>query len=165
MPSLKEKYIAMRQLHESGCFVIPNPWDVGSTRYLQSLGFKALATTSSGAAWSMGAPDNYLSLAHALPIARWVRGWPVPASDAPAAGEGAANGLLAKLLLISRVTYHSTALCRSANTPLWKYGAVSAMLRSVGTLKAPHRLMTRARSGRAPPSAGSVTNGPHNPRS
>jgi 2-methylisocitrate lyase-like PEP mutase family enzyme len=66
MPSQREKYFAMRQLHESGCFVIPNPWDVGSTRYLQSLGFKALATTSSGAAWSMGAPDNYLSLAHAL---------------------------------------------------------------------------------------------------
>src|ERR1700751_511526 len=63
MPSLKEKYAAMRQLHDSGCFVIPNPWDVGSARYLQSLGFKALATTSSGAAWSMGAPDNSLGLA------------------------------------------------------------------------------------------------------
>ena len=66
MPSLKEKYALMRQLHQGGCFVIPNPWDVGSTRYLQSLGFKALATTSSGAAWSMGSPDNDISLAHAL---------------------------------------------------------------------------------------------------
>jgi 2-methylisocitrate lyase-like PEP mutase family enzyme len=50
-----------RQLHESGCFVIPNPWDVGSARYLQGLGFKALASTSSGAAWSMGRSDGALS--------------------------------------------------------------------------------------------------------
>jgi 2-methylisocitrate lyase-like PEP mutase family enzyme len=49
--------VAFRQLHESGCFVIPNPWDVGSARYLQGLGFKALATTSSGFAFSRGLPD------------------------------------------------------------------------------------------------------------
>ena len=41
-----------RELHESGCFVIPNPWDLGSARYLAALGFKALATTSSGFAWT-----------------------------------------------------------------------------------------------------------------
>ena len=45
---------AFRQLHESGCSVIPNPWDIGSARYVQGLGFKALATTSSGVAWSQG---------------------------------------------------------------------------------------------------------------
>ena len=49
---------AFRGLHASGCFVIPNPWDVGSARYLQSLGFKALATTSSGFAWSCGQADG-----------------------------------------------------------------------------------------------------------
>jgi 2-methylisocitrate lyase-like PEP mutase family enzyme len=59
--STAEKRRAFRKLHESGCFVIPNPWDVGSARYLQSLGFKALASTSSGAAWSQGLPDNGLS--------------------------------------------------------------------------------------------------------
>ncbi|HEX3470480.1 MAG TPA: isocitrate lyase/phosphoenolpyruvate mutase family protein [Silvibacterium sp.] len=48
---------AFRKLHESGCFVIPNPWDVGSARYLRGLGFKALATTSSGFAFSRGLPD------------------------------------------------------------------------------------------------------------
>jgi 2-methylisocitrate lyase-like PEP mutase family enzyme len=48
---------AFRKLHESGLFVIPNPWDVGTTRYLRSLGFKALATTSSGLAFSRGLPD------------------------------------------------------------------------------------------------------------
>lgn len=51
-----------RRLHESGCFVIPNPWDRGSARLLEQLGFPALATTSSGFAWSMGRPDNGVSL-------------------------------------------------------------------------------------------------------
>jgi 2-methylisocitrate lyase-like PEP mutase family enzyme len=58
MPSIAEKRAAFRRLHESGCFVIPNPWDVGTARYLQHLGFKALATTSAGAAFSLGKPDN-----------------------------------------------------------------------------------------------------------
>src|SRR5947209_12974830 len=49
---------AFARLHESGCFVIPNPWDVGSARFLRHLGFKALATTSSGFAFSRGLPDT-----------------------------------------------------------------------------------------------------------
>jgi methylisocitrate lyase len=57
---------AFRALHERGCFVIPNPWDVGSARLLEGLGFKALATTSSGFAWSMGRADNQVSLDMAL---------------------------------------------------------------------------------------------------
>src|SRR5438876_611580 len=51
-----------RQLHESGCFLVPNPWDLGSARLLAQLGFRALATTSSGFAWSLGRPDNHVSL-------------------------------------------------------------------------------------------------------
>ena len=47
-----------RELHQSGCFVIPNPWDIGSARYLQHFGFQALATTSSGFAFSRGLPDG-----------------------------------------------------------------------------------------------------------
>ena len=47
-----------RELHRSGCFAIPNPWDIGSARYLQHLGFKALATSSAGFAFSRGLPDN-----------------------------------------------------------------------------------------------------------
>lgn len=58
MPTIAEKRRAFRQLHESGCFIIPNPWDGGTARYLQHLGFKAIATTSSGAAWSMALPDE-----------------------------------------------------------------------------------------------------------
>ena len=57
-PSVADKRRTFQRLHESGCFVIPNPWDVGSARLLQSLGFKALATTSAGFAWSQGRPDN-----------------------------------------------------------------------------------------------------------
>jgi len=67
------KRAEFRRLHERGCFVIPNPWDVGSTRYLQHLGFPALATTSSGCAWAMGKPDNGVTvddvLAHIEAIA------------------------------------------------------------------------------------------------
>jgi 2-methylisocitrate lyase-like PEP mutase family enzyme len=54
MPTTAEKRATFRRLHESGCFVIPNPWDIGTTRYLQNMGFKALATTSAGFAWSRG---------------------------------------------------------------------------------------------------------------
>jgi len=60
-PSIADKRRAFHKLHETGCFVIPNPWDVGSARYLQSLGFKALATTSSGFAWSHGHRDGGMS--------------------------------------------------------------------------------------------------------
>lgn len=54
---LCEPMSTFRQLHESGCFVIANPWDMGTARYLQHLGFQALATTSSGLAFSRGLPD------------------------------------------------------------------------------------------------------------
>src|ERR1051325_2146965 len=66
---------AFRTLHEEGCFVMPNPWDVGSARYLQHLGFPALATTSAGFAFSRGLPDSEeavtrdTSLAHIAEIA------------------------------------------------------------------------------------------------
>ncbi|MBN8922928.1 MAG: 2-methylisocitrate lyase [Rhodanobacter sp. 68-29] len=53
---------AFRKLHESGCFMLPNPWDPGSARALQQLGFKALATTSSGFAWSRAHADNAMDV-------------------------------------------------------------------------------------------------------
>jgi 2-methylisocitrate lyase-like PEP mutase family enzyme len=63
MPSPTPEEIAarraeFRRLHESGCFVMPNPWDVGSAVYLRKLGFPALATTSAGMAFSQGLPDD-----------------------------------------------------------------------------------------------------------
>ncbi len=56
-PTLREKRARFRALHNDGCFLIPNPWDVGSARMLQHLGFKALASTSAGFAWATGRPD------------------------------------------------------------------------------------------------------------
>ena len=66
MPAHDPRVSEFRRLHESGCFVIPNPWDVGSARYLEQLGFSALATTSAGFAWSVGRPDNGVTLDQAL---------------------------------------------------------------------------------------------------
>ena len=60
-PTVADKRRVFHKMHESGCFAIPNPWDVGSALYLQGLGFKALATTSSGFAWSQGRPDGGMS--------------------------------------------------------------------------------------------------------
>ena len=65
-PDIADKRRAFAALHQSGCFVIPNPWDAGSARYLQSLGFKALATTSAGFAWSHARPDNGITRDMAL---------------------------------------------------------------------------------------------------
>ena len=82
-----------RALHESGCFVIPNPWDVGSARYLQHLGFAALATTSAGFAFSQGLPDSDVavsrdrSLAHIAEITSSVE-VPVNADFASGYGSG-----------------------------------------------------------------------------
>src|SRR5438045_6984796 len=58
MPSIAEKRATFRKLHERGCFVIPNPWDIGTARYLQHLEFKALATTSAGFAFTRGLADS-----------------------------------------------------------------------------------------------------------
>jgi 2-methylisocitrate lyase-like PEP mutase family enzyme len=73
MPSPAEKRATFRKLHAQGCFVIPNPWDVGSARYLQGLGFKALASTSAGFAFTQGLADGAvpraMMLAHFREIA------------------------------------------------------------------------------------------------
>ena len=62
------------RLHASGCFVMPNPWDVGSARALEQLGFPALATTSAGFAWTLGRADNEVTLDEALEHLRAVAG-------------------------------------------------------------------------------------------
>lgn len=67
------------ELHRSGCFVLPNPWDAGSARYLQGLGFKALATTSSGFAWSQGSTDGGMAREAVLSHLRTM----VAATDVP----------------------------------------------------------------------------------
>ena len=61
-PTVADKRKTFRKLHETGCFVIPNPWNVGTARFLQGLGFKAMATTSAGHAHALGYPDGAQSL-------------------------------------------------------------------------------------------------------
>jgi len=79
MTTLTEKRAAFRALHHGACFVLPNPWDIGSARYLQHLGFKALATTSAGVAFSLGLPDNAVSRDDMLAHVRTI----VEATDLP----------------------------------------------------------------------------------
>jgi methylisocitrate lyase len=66
MSTQQERVAEFRRLHESGCFVMPNPWDAGSARVLQRSGFPALATTSAGFAWTMGRADNHITLEQSL---------------------------------------------------------------------------------------------------
>jgi 2-methylisocitrate lyase-like PEP mutase family enzyme len=77
--TVQDKRVEFRRLHAQGCFVLPNPWDVGSAKMLQGLGFKALATTSSGHAWSQGQADGALSRAIVLSHLRTI----VAATDLP----------------------------------------------------------------------------------
>jgi 2-methylisocitrate lyase-like PEP mutase family enzyme len=65
-PTIADRRAAFRALHQHGCFVLPNPWDPGSARLLEGLGFKALATTSSGHAWSLGRPDGAIARAQTI---------------------------------------------------------------------------------------------------
>lgn len=69
-----DRVAAFHRLHSSGCFVMPNPWDVGSARALEQLGFEALATTSAGFAWTLGRADNHVSLDQMLEHLRAVAG-------------------------------------------------------------------------------------------
>jgi 2-methylisocitrate lyase-like PEP mutase family enzyme len=64
--SVAERRRVFRRMHERGCFVIPNPWDLGSARVLVQLGFQALASTSAGFAWSVGAQDTHVTLDEVL---------------------------------------------------------------------------------------------------
>lgn len=72
MTTTGERVQAFRSLHAAGCFVMPNPWDAGSARALEQMGFKALATTSAGFAWTLGRPDNHVTLDHVLEHLRLV---------------------------------------------------------------------------------------------
>lgn len=63
---MDDRTAEFHRLHESGCFVMPNPWDIGSAKALEQMGFKALATTSAGLAWSLGKPDTQATLAETL---------------------------------------------------------------------------------------------------
>jgi 2-methylisocitrate lyase-like PEP mutase family enzyme len=78
-PTQEERGRRFAALHEEGCFLIPNPWDGGSARVLQALGFEALATTSSGFAYTLGRADGQVSLDEVLEHVKTL----VEASDLP----------------------------------------------------------------------------------
>jgi 2-methylisocitrate lyase-like PEP mutase family enzyme len=74
MKSIDDRVATFHRLHADGCFVMPNPWDVGSARVLEQLGFKALATTSAGLAWTLGCADNHITRDQALEHLRAIAG-------------------------------------------------------------------------------------------
>ena len=74
MNANEDPVAVFRQLHSSGCFVMPNPWDVGSARVLEQMGFNALATTSAGFAWTLGRADTHVTLEQVLDHLRAVVG-------------------------------------------------------------------------------------------
>jgi len=78
-PTIADKRRTFHKLHESGCFAIPNPWDIGSALYLQNMGFKALASTSSGFAWTLGHADNHVTRGQVLAHLEYL----VAATDLP----------------------------------------------------------------------------------
>jgi len=134
-PSVTDKRRAFRRLHESGCFVIPNPWDVGSALYLQGLGFKALATTSSGFAWSQGRADGgvtrEMTLAHLQSL--------VAATDLPVnadfesgfardAAEVAANVTLATLAGVAGLSIEDSS--GDSEHPLYDLNVATARIRA-----------------------------------
>ena len=83
-----DRVATFQRLHSSGCFVMPNPWDAGSARALEQLGFKALATTSAGFAWTLGRADNQVTLDQdvAKAAAFWEIGRRFSSHASPSAG-------------------------------------------------------------------------------
>ena len=143
-PSTAEKRKVFRKLHESGCFVIPNPWNVGSARYLQGLGFKALATTSSGYAHSQGYADGALGedavLAHFHELAA--------ATDVPLNADfedGLADELDGLAENVTRCV--GDRRCRAVDRRLaerWQRPALSELDVAVGRVKAARAAIDRA---------------------
>jgi 2-methylisocitrate lyase-like PEP mutase family enzyme len=72
MTAIDSRSATFHRLHAAGCFVMPNPWDAGSARALEQMGFKALATTSAGFAWTLGRADNQVTLDEVLSHLRGV---------------------------------------------------------------------------------------------
>lgn len=99
--TVAEKRAKFRSLHQEGCFVLPNPWDAGSARMLQHLGFAALASTSTGYAWTTGRPDLRVITIIDRPLIEIIDGWSsrgdlrVPVASSPVClfAEGASFAL------------------------------------------------------------------------
>ena len=135
MTQVSDRVRAFRELHKSGCFVIPNPWDVGAARALAHLGFPALATTSSGFAWSLARPDNGVTLEEALAHCRAIAGSvavPVNADFeggfAAEPGAVAANVTAAVATGIAGLSIEDS--CRDADDPLYEFSFAVERIRA-----------------------------------
>ena len=146
MTSLAERRQRFRQLHQSGCFVIPNPWDIGSARILARLGFPALATTSSGFAWSRDGGTT---------TSRWTR--PSPTCRRPLGG-GASDQrrLRGRVRRRARGTSRSTSRrqrrprspgSRSRTPPATRISRCSTSSLAVERIRAARRALDQSRSG------------------
>jgi 2-methylisocitrate lyase-like PEP mutase family enzyme len=143
-PSIAERRRTFRQLHESGCFAIPNPWNIGSAQFLQTLGFKALATTSAGFAWSQGCRDGALPCERVLEhLAKMVAATDVPVNAdfehgfADDASEVAENVRLAVAtgvagLSIEDSTGHAAAPLYDLDTAVERIGAARRAIDQAG---------------------------------
>jgi len=153
MISTYDACVEFRRLHESGCFVIPNPWDIGSARLLVRMGFRALATTSSGFAWSCGRADDETTLGEALEHFRAM----AAAVDVPVSGDFQSafaiepQGVEANVALAAATGLAGVSVeDRTGNTetPLFEFelavDRIRAARRAIDTRGAPVLLTARA---------------------
>jgi len=144
--SVADKRAAFRRLHESGCFVIPNPYDAGSARYLQHLGFKAIASSSAGFAWTLAKNDNGILLDEVLAHLRSI----VAATDIPVNAdfeggfadepEGVARNVTAAVATgIAGLSIEDSR--RNADEPLYEFSY------AVERIKAARRAIDSTKSG------------------
>jgi 2-methylisocitrate lyase-like PEP mutase family enzyme len=134
-PSLADKRRHFHRLHASGCFVIPNPWDVGSACMLQGMGFQALASTSSGFAWSQGYADNRITRDMALGhLAALVEATDVPVNaDFESGFATDAAGVAESVRLAIEAGVAGLSIEDSTGNeaqPLWSIDEASARLRA-----------------------------------
>ncbi len=132
---MKDSTTRFHKLHESGCFVIPNPWDAGSARLLAQMGFPALATTSSGYAWSTGRQDNHVTLGEALAHFRAMSS----AVDVPVSGDFEGGFAVEPAAVAENVTAAAATgvaglsiedSTRDASRPLFEFGLAVERVRA-----------------------------------
>ncbi|MFO7809100.1 oxaloacetate decarboxylase [Guyparkeria sp.] len=137
-PGVSQKRAAFRELHQSGCFVLPNPWDAGSAKMLAGLGFKALATTSSGYAWSCGRADGQLSRAETLAHLRAM----VDATDLPVNADfesgfaGTAEGVAESVGLAVETGVAGISIEDSTGDPNRRLRAIGEAAERIGAARA-----------------------------
>lgn len=133
--NFSERRASFRKLHQSGCFIIPNPWNAGAAKLLASVGFKALATTSSGFAWSRGARDGSMSVDDVLKNCREiVSATPLPVNadfeDGHASDPGDVGANVLKLIETGIAGFSIEDSTGDPGSPLYDVNTALARLRA-----------------------------------